>query len=82
MYASLVLFDNTSSRSALSGLGNDGQRFAQLQPIIHTNIGREELGKGMTTVFCPGFVDNPESFPPEFWKFFLQFSLTALGDEG
>ena len=47
-YASEVLFDVISSRSALSGPGNDGQRFSYLQSIIHTNIGREEFGKSMT----------------------------------
>ena len=39
-YASEVLFDVISSRSALSGPENDGQRFSHLQSIIHTNIGR------------------------------------------
>ncbi|CAN0598374.1 unnamed protein product, partial [Laminaria digitata] len=47
-YASEVLFDVISSRSALSDPGDDGQRFAHLQSIIHTDIGREEFGKGMT----------------------------------
>ena len=47
-YASEVLFDVISSLSALSGPGNDGQRFSHLQSIIHTNIGREEFGKSMT----------------------------------
>ena len=46
-YASEVLFDVISSRSALSGPGNDGQRFPYLQPIIHTDIGREGFGNGM-----------------------------------
>ena len=40
-YTSEVIFDVISSRSALSGPGNDGQRFAQLQSIIHTDIRRE-----------------------------------------
>ena len=47
-YASEVLFDVISYRSALSGLGNDGQRFSHLQFTIHTDIGRKEFGKGMT----------------------------------
>ena len=41
-----VLFDVLNSRSALSGPGNDGQPFAHLQSIIHTDIGREEFGTG------------------------------------
>ena len=48
-YASEVLFDFICSRSALSGPGNDGQRFTYIQSIIHTDIGREEFGWGMTT---------------------------------
>ena len=46
-FASEVLFDVISSRSALSGPGNDDQRFSHLQSIIHTNIGWEEFRKGM-----------------------------------
>ena len=70
-YASEVLFDVISSRSALSGPGNDGQRFSHLQSIIHTNIGREELAKGMTAFWRRG-VDEPDAFPVEFWQLFLQ----------
>ena len=47
-YTSEVLFDVICSCNALSGPGNDGQRFTHLQSIIHTNIGREEIGWGMT----------------------------------
>ena len=42
-----TLFGIISYRSALSGPGNDGQRFFHLQFIIHTNIGRKEVGSGM-----------------------------------
>lgn len=38
-----VLLDATSSRSAPSDPGNDGQLFAHLQSIIHDDIGRKEL---------------------------------------
>ena len=43
-------FSSTSSAPAvtLSGPGNDGQRFAYVQSIIHTAIGREEFSRGMT----------------------------------
>ena len=45
-YTSEVSFDVISSRSALSGPGNDGQRFANLQRIIHTNIGKGGVRPG------------------------------------
>ena len=77
-YASEVLFDVISSRSALSGPGNDGQRLSRLQSIIHTDIGREEFGKG-TTAFWRKVVDKPDELPPEFWQLFLQLNLTAIG---
>ena len=64
-YTSEVLFDVISSRSALSGTGKDGQRFAHLQCIIHTDIGREEFGRGMTA-FWRRLVDKPDAFLPEF----------------
>ena len=79
-YASEVLFDVISSRSALSGPGNDGQRFSHLQPIIHTNIGREEFGKVMVA-FWRRIVHEPDAFPVEFWQLFLQSSLTELGEK-
>ena len=79
-YTSEVLFNVIGSRSGLSGPGNDGQRFAHLQSIIHTNIGREEFGRG-TTAFWRRLVDEPNAFPPEFWQLFLQSSLTALGEK-
>ena len=77
-YASEVLLDVINSRSALSGPGNDGQRFSHLQSIIHTDIGREEFGRGMTS-FWRRIVDESDTFPPEFWQLLLQSSLTALG---
>ena len=75
-----VLFDVISSRSALSGPGNDGQRFAHLQSIINTDMGREKFGRGITA-FWRRLVDEPDAFPPEFWQLFLQSSLTALGEK-
>ena len=60
-YASKLLFDVISSRSALSGPGNDGQRFSHLQSIIYTDIGRERLGRGMTA-FWPRIGDETDSF--------------------
>ena len=73
-----MLFDVINSRLVLSGPGNDGQRFAHVQPIIHTDIRREEFGRG-TTAFWRRPVDEPDAFPPEFWQLFLKSSLTALG---
>ena len=75
-FASEVLFDVISSRSALSGPGNDDQRFSHLQSIILANIGREESGKGVTA-FWWRIVDEPDAFPVEFWQLFLQSILTA-----
>ena len=40
-YASEVLFDAISSRSALSDPGNDGQGFSHLKSIIHIDISSE-----------------------------------------
>lgn len=33
----------------------------------------------MCQKFLRRFVDKADGFPPEFWQFFLQSSLTALG---
>ena len=66
-YTSVGLFDIISSRSALSGPGNDGQRFAHLQSIIHTDIGRGEFGRGMTACWRR-LADEPNAFPPDFWS--------------
>ena len=75
-YTSEALFDVTSSRCALSGPGNDGQRFAHLQSIIHTDIiGREEFGRGMAA-FWRRLVDKLDAD-----AFFLQSSLTATGEK-
>ena len=81
-YASEVLFHAvSSSSSALSGSGNDGQRLSHLQSIINADIGREgEFGRGMI-VFGQRTVDEPDVFPPELWQLFLQPSLTALGEK-
>ena len=64
-YASEVLFDVIGSRSSLSAPGNGSQRFVHLQFIIYTDIGREEVGTGMTA-FWRRSVDDPNAFPPEF----------------
>ena len=48
-HTSEVLFDTISSRSALSDPGSDGQRFAHLQFIIHTDTKREDFGRGPST---------------------------------
>ena len=79
-YASEVLFDAITFRSTLSGPGNDGQRSAHLQSIIHTDIGMEEFGRGMTA-FRRRIVDEPDAFPPEFWQLFMQSSLTTLEEK-
>lgn len=63
--ASQVLIGTISRPSARSAPGNDGQRFAHLQSIIHNDIGREEFGRGMT-VFRGRIVDELDAFTPEF----------------
>ena len=70
----------SSAHAELSGPGSDGQRFANLQSIIHTDIERKAFGRGMTA-FWRKLVDEPDAFPPEFWQLFLQSSLTALGEK-
>ena len=40
-----MLFDIVNSRRYLSGPTNNGQRFVILEPVIHTEIGREELAE-------------------------------------
>ena len=71
-----MLFDVISSRSALSGPRNDGQRFSHVESIIHTDVGREEFGRGMTALWRRN-VDEPDVFPPEFWQLFLQLNPKA-----
>ena len=75
-YASEVPFDVISTHSALSCPGNNGQRFPYFQSVIHTDIGREEFGRGMTS-FWRRIVDEPDAFSPEFWQLFLQSSRRA-----
>ena len=65
-YASEVLLDMINSRSALSGPGNDGQRFTHLQSAIHTDIGWEEVGREITA-FWRRIVDESDAFPAELW---------------
>ena len=62
--ASEVLFDVIGSPSALSGPKNGSQLFAHLQSIIHTDVGREEFGRGMTA-FWRRIVDELDAFPPD-----------------
>lgn len=78
-YVSQVLFDNISSRIPLSGSGSDGQRFAHLQSIIHTNFGREKFGRGMAA-FRRRFCGSPDLYPPEALKLFLRSSPPSLGE--
>ena len=54
-----------NSRNALSGAGSDGLRFALLQSIIRTGIGREKFGAGIEA-FRRRIIDDPNAFPPEF----------------
>lgn len=78
--ASPILFDAVSSRCVLSGPGTDGQRFAHAS-IVHTSIGREDFDQGITTAFWWRIVDEPNAFPPDFGKLFLQSSFTTLREK-
>lgn len=73
-----MLLEVISSRSANSGAGNDGQRFAHLKSIVNTEVGRDQYGTSMCSLWRR-LIDNPSAFPPEFWKLWKQSSLIALG---
>ena len=79
-YASAVIVDVISSLSARSGPGKDGQTSSHLQSIIHTDVGQDEFGRGMTA-FWRTIVCEADAFPPGFWKLFTQSRLTALGEK-
>ena len=51
-----------------------------LQSMIRTQLGREHFGAGMEA-FWRRRVDEPDAFPPEFWKPFLQSNPMAPGRE-
>ena len=75
-----VTFEVINFRNGLSGAGSDGLRFSHLQSIIRTGFGREKFGTGMEA-FWRRIIDNPSTFPPEFWQLFLQSNLTASGEK-
>lgn len=74
-YDSQVLGGISSSCSTLSGIGNDGQRVALVHPIIHTDIGWEAFGRGMTN---DKWLDE---FPPKSRRLFFQSSLTTVAEK-
>lgn len=76
-----VLFDVIGSHKALSVVGNYFQRFTCLQFTIHTNVAQEQFRKGGTACWRR-ITDDPDEFRPEFWKLFLQSSITALAGKG
>ena len=76
-YTSNMLYDVINSLCALSGPGNNSERFVHLHSVIHNGIGREEFGRGMAA-FWRRLVDKPDVFPPKFWQLLFQSSLTAL----
>lgn len=64
-YASGLLFDVISSRSALSDAGNDGQLFAHLQSITHTDMGgrsenRRQAGRVPARVLAALLAAEPQ----------------------
>ena len=75
-----VAFKVINPHNALSGAGSDGLRFSYLQSTIRTQFGQEHFGAGIEA-FWRSMVDEPDTFPPEFWEFFLQSNLTALGEK-
>lgn len=77
-FDSHVDFEVMGSRSTLSGARNDGQHFAHLQPITRIDVDREKFGAGIGA-FWRLIMEDPDAFPPELWRLFLQLSITALG---
>lgn len=77
-HASHVLFNAISSGGTLPGPGCIGRNAADLQSIIHTDIGRGEFGQGMAT-YRREIADEPDVLLPDFWQLFLLSSLTASG---
>lgn len=75
-YTSEVLFDAISSISPLAGLVNDGHRFSNHKFFIHTDIGREQFGRGMTALWRSK-VDEPDAVPKALWQLFSKTSFTA-----
>ena len=75
-----VLIAVIKSRSSNSGAGNDGQRFSHLKSIVNTKIGQEEFSEAMSSLWRK-LVDDPNTFPPEFWTLWKQSSLIALGEK-
>ncbi|CAN0427917.1 unnamed protein product, partial [Scytosiphon promiscuus] len=74
------LIEVINNRSSNSGAGNDGQRFSHLKSIINTKIGREDFCGAMSSLWRR-LVNDPNTFPPEFWTLWKQSSLIALGEK-
>ena len=60
-----ALIEVANSRSANSGAGNDGQRFAHIKSIANTVVGREEFFNEASKLRGRANTD-PKAFPPEF----------------
>ncbi|CAN0327714.1 unnamed protein product, partial [Scytosiphon promiscuus] len=68
-----------NNRSSNSGAGNDGLRFPHLKSIINKRIGREDFSHAMSSLWRR-LINDPNTFPPEFWALRKQSSLKALGE--
>lgn len=75
-----MVFQAVNSRSALSRAGNNGQGFAHIRSIIRAQVDREAFWAGIGS-FWRISIDDPDAFPPEVLRLFLQSSLTALGEK-
>lgn len=52
--------------------------FRTSSPLPGPNYEKKYFGTDIET-FWKRMVDEPDAFPPEFWKLFLQSNLTAMG---
>ena len=74
-----VTLEVINSCNALSGAGSDGLRFSHLQLVIRTGFGRKKFAASIEA-FWRRIIDDPNTFPPEFWQLFSQSNLTDLGE--
>lgn len=73
-----TLFAVINNRSSDSGAGNDGLRFSHLKSI-NTRIGRQDCSDAMSSLWRR-LINDPNTFPPEFYALWKQSSLIALGE--
>ena len=67
-----------SKGSITSAPGPDGLRFAHLQSLLATAVGKSKFPE-LFRPFWRRVVEESNVLPPEFWYFPLQSNLTSLG---